>query len=124
MFILEDFFTARFGAQGERHVVDDCLRRRGWRESVPARRYLEALRDSTVSPYEVVDIVPGHSVTVRDLIHGGGPVRVEERRGSQPAALWDRLAARIVAVQGKNRFTGPSFVISARCRSSSWRCWR
>ena len=46
VFILEDFFTARFGEQGERNVIDDYLKRRGWRESVPARRYLEALRDS------------------------------------------------------------------------------
>ena len=106
VFILEDFLTARFGEQGERNVIDDYLRRRGWRESVPARRYLEALRDSTVSLYEVVDIVPGRSMSVRDLIHGGEPVQVEERRGSQGAALRDRLAARIVAVHGRHRFTG------------------
>ena len=65
--------------------------------SVPARRYLEALRDSTVPLYEVVDIVPGRSMSVRDLLQGGEPVRVEERRGSQAAALWDHLAARIRA---------------------------
>ena len=103
VFILEDFFTARFG---ERNVIDDYLKRRGWRESVPARRYLAALRDSTVSLYEVVDIVPGRHMTVRDLIFGGEVVRVEEKLGSQAAALWDRLAARVVAVHGKNRFTG------------------
>ena len=106
VFILEDFFTARFGEQGERNVIDDYLKRRGWREPVPARRYLEALRDSTVSLYEVVAIVPGRCVTVRDLLHGGEPVRVEEKRGSQAAALWDRLAARIVTVHGRPRFTG------------------
>ena len=106
VFILEDFFTARFGEHGERNVIDDYLKRRGWRESVPARRYLEALRDSTVSLYEVVDIVPGRHMTVRDLILGGEAVRVEEKLGSQAAALWDRLAARVVAVHGKNRFTG------------------
>ena len=76
VFILQDFFTARFGEQGERNVIDAYLRRRGWCESVPARRYLKALRDSTVS-LSVVDIVPGRSVTVRDLIQGGEPVRGE-----------------------------------------------
>ena len=45
-------------------------------------------------------------MTVRDLILGGETVRVEEKLGSQGAALWDRLAARVVAVRGKNRFTG------------------
>ena len=106
VFILEDFFTARFGEHGERNVIDDYLKRRGWRESVPGRRYLAALRDSTVSLYEVVDIVPGRHMTVRDLILGGEAVRVEEKLGSQAAALWDCLAARVVPVHGKNRFTG------------------
>ena len=71
-----------------------------------ACRYLEALRDSTVSLYEVVDVVPGRRMTVRDLILGGDAVRVEEKLGSEGAAPWDRLAARVVAVHGKNRFTG------------------
>ena len=106
VFILEDFFTARFGEHGELNVVDDYLKRRGWRESVPARRYLEALRDSTLSLYEVIDIVPGRHMTVRDLLLGGAAVRVEEKLGSQGAAPWDRLAARIVPVHGKYRFTG------------------
>ena len=102
VFILEDFFTTRFGEHGELNVIDDYLKRRGWRESVPARRYLEALRDSIVSLYEVVDIVPGRRMTVRDLILGGDAVRVEEKLGSEGAAPWDRLAARVVAVNGKN----------------------
>ena len=106
VFVLEEFFTARFGEHGELNVVDDYLKRRGWRESVPARRYLEALRDSTLSLYEVVDIARGRHMTVRDLLLGGTPVRVEEKRGSQGAAPWDRLAARIVPVRGKYRFTG------------------
>jgi len=33
--ILEDFFTARFGDDGELNVIDDYLKRRGWREKVP-----------------------------------------------------------------------------------------
>ena len=82
---------------GELNVIDDYLKRRGWRESVPARRYLAALRDSTVSLYKVVDIVPGHHMTVRDLILGGEAVRVEEKLGSEGAAPWDRLAAGVVA---------------------------
>ena len=106
VFIVEDFFTTRFGERGERNVIDDYLGRRGWRESAPGRRYLEALRDSTVTLYEVVDVVPGRRMTVRDLVLGGDAVRVEEKLGSQGAARWDCLAARVVAVNGKYRFTG------------------
>jgi hypothetical protein len=40
--VLEDFFAARFGEEGELNVVDDYLKRRGWREKVPAKHYLRA----------------------------------------------------------------------------------
>ena len=105
-FVLEDFFTARFGEDGELNVVDDYLKRRGWREKVPAKRYLQAVRDSEVSLYEVVDLNPGHTMTVRDLILGGEPVTVEEKLGSESAARWDRIAGRIVIVNKKPYFTG------------------
>ena len=105
-FILEDFFTARFGEEGELNVIDDYLRRRGWREKVPAKRYLQAIRDSAPSLYEVVDLDPGHSMTVRDMILGGDPVTVEEKLGSESAARWDRIAGRLVTVNKKPYFTG------------------
>ncbi len=103
--VLEDFFTARFGDE-DANVIDDYLKRRGWREKVPAKRYLEALRDSALSFYEVVDLNPGHSMTVRDVVLGGDPVTVEEKLGSETAALWDRIAGRIVTVNKKTYFTG------------------
>ncbi|MDE0390638.1 MAG: hypothetical protein OXI57_01045 [Rhodospirillales bacterium] len=105
-FITEDFFAARFGEEDELNLIDDYLKRRGWRETVSARRYLEALRDSHVSLYEIVDIDPGRSVTVRDLILGGEAVTVNEKLGSKSLARWDRVAARIVTVNGKEVFTG------------------
>ena len=105
-FITEDFFAARFGEEDELNLIDDYLKRRGWRETVSARRYLEALRDSHVSLYEIVDIDPGRSVTVRDLILGGEAVTVNEKLGSKSLARWDRVAARIVTVNGKELFTG------------------
>ena len=77
VFILEDFFTTRFGADGKINVIDAFLRRRGRRQSATARRYLNALRDSAVSLYEVVDVDRGRSVTVRDLVRGVEPVAVE-----------------------------------------------
>jgi hypothetical protein len=45
-------------------------------------------------------------MTVRDTILGGDPVSVEEKLGSQSAARWDRIAGRIVTVNGKRYFTG------------------
>ena len=105
--VFEDFITARFGDEGEKNVIDDYLNRRGWREKVPAKRYLEALRDSFLSLYEVVDLDLGHSMTVRDMVLGGDPITVSEKLGSETAARWDRFAGRIVTVNKKNYFTGP-----------------
>ena len=105
-FVTEDFFGARFGERAELNVVDDYLKQRGRRESEEGRRYLEALRDSTPSLYEVVDIDPGRCMTVRDLLVQGEEITVFEKSASQEAALWDRIAARVVVVDGKRLFTG------------------
>ena len=102
--VLEDFFTAEFNDGA--NVIDDYLKRRGWREKSPAKRYLKVLRDSTFSLYEVVDVDPGHSITVRDLMSDGDAVCVNEISGSQSVRQWDRVAARIVTVNNKPYFTG------------------
>ncbi len=106
VFILEDFFTVRFGTDGKLNVVDAFLRRRGRRQSATARIYLKGLRDSAVSLYEVVGIDRGRSMTVRDLLRGGEPVTVEEKLGSTGVALHGHLAARLVAVGDTHLFTG------------------
>ncbi len=110
--ILEDFFAARFGDDGELNVIDDYLKRRGWREKVPAKRYLAAIRESVISLYEVVDIDPGKTMTVRDMIRGGDPVTVNEMSGSESAARWDRIATRLVTVNNKPCFTGGMLLLS------------
>ncbi|NIO42638.1 MAG: hypothetical protein GTO41_22330, partial [Burkholderiales bacterium] len=40
---IEDLASRRF-SPGNRNIVDDYLERRGWRESVLGRRYLQLLR--------------------------------------------------------------------------------
>jgi len=102
---LEDFFTARFGDEAEHNVLDDYLKRRGWRENVPVRRYLEALRDSVISLYEVVDVDPGRRVTVRDLVAESEPVAATEKTWSPAMAPGDRFAARLVVVNRKPYLT-------------------
>ena len=103
--LLDDFCTAPFCQDGA-NVIDDSLGRGGWREKVPAKRYLKALNNSTLSLYEVIALDPGHSMTVRDLVLGGDPVTVDEKLGSETAAQWDRIAGRIVTVNKKVYFTG------------------
>ncbi len=105
MFVFEEFFATRFGRDGEINAVDDYLKRRGRREPACGRRFVEALRDSRVSLYEVIGPDPGGTVMLEDLLRGGRvPVHSEEDPEAGPR--WDRLAARIVCVNGEHYFTG------------------
>jgi hypothetical protein len=92
--IFEDLLAIEF-ADGS-NIVDDYLKRRGWKEPVPNKRYMMALRSSVMSLYEVRDIVRGQSFLARDLFRGGEPVRVSEMSATRGMKPWDVLAARIV----------------------------
>ena len=54
-------------------TLDEYLKRRGWKESVPTREYMVGLRRSVLSLYEVSEVVPGESLALRDLVRGGDP---------------------------------------------------
>src|SRR3954451_20061311 len=93
----EDFVTCDFEPDG-RNVIDDYLKHRGWKEPAPVRHYLEALRRSVMSLYEVVGTTPGRHFMARDLIRGGEPIQVTDKLASQSLAQWDHLAARMLPV--------------------------
>jgi hypothetical protein len=88
------------------NVVEQYLKRRGWKETKVARAYLEGIRDSVVSLYEVSDIVPGDSFLARDLIRDGEPFHVLERSATKTMAPWEQFAMRIVNVRGQNIIAG------------------
>jgi len=101
----EDLLT-RTIQPGDRNIVDDYIRRRGWNESGPTKIYLRALRSSVMSLHEVSEVEPGSGFLVRDLIRGGEPLRVSERSASQTLKQWDRIGARVVQVGGKHLLSG------------------
>ncbi len=101
----EDFLSRRIGPKA-RSVIDDYLDQRAWKESIPGRDYLRALRDSVMSIYEVVEVKPGRGLVLRDLIRGGEPVQVDERLGSASAVRWDRLAVRVLTIDGRHHLSG------------------
>jgi hypothetical protein len=99
---------------GGRNIADDYLRRRGWKEGVATREYIAGLRNSVISLYEVSGLVPGESITLRDLVRGGEPVRVMEKRGSQGLRQWDRVATRVVPLRQHNVISGTLMVFDHR----------
>ena len=101
----EDFLSRRIEPKA-RNVIDDYLDQRAWKESIPGRDYLRALRDSMMSIYEVVGVKPGRGMVLRDLLRGGEPVEVDERLGSESAVRWDRLAVRVLTIDGRHHLAG------------------
>jgi hypothetical protein len=100
----EDFLTREFDDGG--NAIDDYLKRRGWKETASVRTYMAALRNSTMSLYEVSDIVRGTSFRARDLIRGGEPVLISERSATRALKPWDRIAARVVQVGSQMQIGG------------------
>jgi hypothetical protein len=95
----EDFLTQEVDDFG--NIVDDYLKRRGWNEKALDRAYMEGLRSSVMSIYEVSDIQPGKSLLAHDLFRGGDPVLVSEGTATRSLKQWDRIAARLVKQRGK-----------------------
>ena len=101
----EDFLTQSLEPDG-RNIVEDYLKRRGWKESAGNRLYMEALRNSYMCLYEVSEIAPGQSFLARDLLRGGEPIPVSEYSATKSLKLWDKIGARTVEVSGKNILAG------------------
>jgi hypothetical protein len=104
-FLNESFLAARFGKQ-RANVIDAYLKQRGWQETPRAREYLQAMRDTPVSLYEVQDLLPGEWIDLKDVVRGGALRRVNEKLGSQDLKRWDRLAARVVVAKDETMLTG------------------
>ncbi|MGO9604628.1 MAG: hypothetical protein ACLQAT_14785 [Candidatus Binataceae bacterium] len=90
-----------------RNVIDDYLEHRGWRESIQGRDYLRALRESVLSLYEVAQVKRGHGIVLRDLIRGGDLIEVDEQLGSENVVQWDRIAVRVLTIDGLHLLSGP-----------------
>ncbi|MDP3673837.1 MAG: hypothetical protein Q8R44_01890 [Novosphingobium sp.] len=88
------------------NLVDDFLKRRGWNEKAPNKSYMRALRHAAISLYEVSEIVPGKSMRLRDLLRESEPVTVLEGSATQTLVNWDRIAARVVQVNGRHGIFG------------------
>src|SRR6516164_1650226 len=100
----EDFLTRDF--EDGSNIVDDYLKRRGWKEGASTRAYMAALRTSVMSLYEVSDIVRDTSFRARDLVRGGEPILVSERSATRSLKQWDRITTRVVQVGSRMLISG------------------
>jgi len=78
-----------------RNVVDDYLKRRGWKESLPTREYMTALRRSVLSLYEASEVIPGQPMTYA-IWFGERPRAGHRGVGVAQSASMDRIATRVI----------------------------
>ncbi len=102
---LEDFATLPRAEDGLT-VVDDYLKRRGWKEGPTNRRHLEALRDSIVGFYEVATVEPRRAAILVDLVGEGEPIRIDDPVLAGAFRAGDRFAGRVVEIAGRQRVVG------------------
>jgi hypothetical protein len=100
----EDFLTRE--TDDGANIVDDYLKRRGWKESASAKSYMRALRNSVISLYEVSNIVPDTSFLARDLVRGGEASLISEQSATRTLKQWDRIATRVVALGSQTVISG------------------
>lgn len=104
-YLFEQFATSHWDDE-DFSLIDDYLKRRGWREAPYARRYLSALNESEVTLWEAMSVKSGHFVDVRVYGTDDKPFRVYEQSGSQNLKKWTCLAGRVVTLDGKKAFSG------------------
>lgn len=91
--VQDGWFAFDYEIEPGKYVVDFFLEQA---ELTPGQRtYLSGMRRSSMRLYEVVDTVPGTSITLRDLVEGG-VVTVSERSASRTVVRHSCLAARVV----------------------------
>lgn len=103
-YVFEDLVTATF--PDGRNLADEYLKRRGWKEKAAARNYIRALKESHVSIYEISDIKKDIGFFARDILGDAEPVWVSEKSGTHFLFSWDKVAVRLLNVNGKTQFSG------------------
>nr|MBA2321770.1 SEC-C domain-containing protein [Deltaproteobacteria bacterium] len=88
--------------EGDEVLPIDLLLRHGPSVGPGARAWLEQMRTSSMRLYEVVDVLPGTSIHLRDLL-ARSEVTVSERTLSRQVNRSDTLAARVVRTGASGR---------------------
>lgn len=109
--VFEDFAT-RLDENG-RSFLHAYLKRAGWRESAPARKYIQALADSRLGLYEVLEVQRERGLLLRDLFApDADAVFVHEINATRTLARWDIVAARVLPVMNRRQLAGGLLAIT------------
>lgn len=99
-------------------LADEYLEERGDLLPADERDLLEQLIDEPRRLWEIIDVEPGESLTLRDSTTGD-VVRVAERLGSQDRTAGQLLLARIARLDDMNQIIGIPVEVPLRLRAST-----
>lgn len=92
---MEDFLTTP-DLLDEGSIVEAYLKRRGWKESAMARRYLRAIRDTPVSLHHVLEARTDGSFVLQDAIFGTDPETASDTTGACSFKTGDYVVGRVL----------------------------
>ena len=102
----------------ERRVAELLLGRGGPLFSAEQRLWMELLTAKPLRLYEIVEVIPGECMTLRDvMLPERPPVLVWEKSGSRQAIKFDLIAARILPVEDHFELSGAVYSFP---RNRSW----
>ncbi|MFP8967796.1 hypothetical protein ACKC9G_14530 [Pokkaliibacter sp. CJK22405] len=105
----EDFLTQAFQVPGE-NLVDEYLKRRGWKETTRSKSYIRSLKTSVMSLYVVDNVVPGQHVILKDVLRGGDKVLVQDVSASKSLSFGQHIGGRVVSELNRLVLTGGTLV--------------
>lgn len=110
-YIFEETVSCNWNNKGS--VIDEYLKKRGWREGPNGRKYLRALGDSDIALWEITAVSPGEWIEVKRAYHRTSkPRRVYEKAASEQVMIGQNLAARVLTIDNKRYFSGSILPLS------------
>ncbi|MDN5837068.1 MAG: SEC-C domain-containing protein [Nitrosospira sp.] len=102
----------------KRRVAELLLDRGGPSFSAEQRQWIECLAATPLRLYEIVDVIPGECLTLKDVMPPERPpVLVQEKSGSRLACKFDLIAARILPAEDHFELSGAAYPFP---RNQSW----
>ena len=103
-YIFEQFATKPRDGDGYT-FIDDYLAEHPRRETRTYRRYLEAINETPVLLWEIVDVKPNQHIMLRPYGSTDTPIQVATDPTTQPFHRWDCIAARVIQLDDTYLFS-------------------